>query len=550
MFDQIKLSLIDCLSKIDADIDISINEIEVSLLFDEKGDFTTNVALKFSKIFKKKPSDLAKLIIDNFSFENFDKIEMAGPGFINFFLKDQSFFKLLSSHSNRFQDQSSVNIEFVSANPTGPLHLAHGRGAIVGDVLSNLYQFFGHNVTREYYVNNTGNQINEFLSSILFHISTKHNLNLPYQQFYKGDYIQELAKKCFDNFKDIFDSPKPTKNEELQIVNFAIEYLVNQSLKTLNDSGINFDQITYETSIVEKKLLPEIIKNLEKKGLVYYGQLHDPKDFQGTRKDNEITIFKSTNFGDDEDRAITKNDGTPTYFANDIAFHVDKYQRKYSKLINIWGADHLGYLKRLSSALVTLYPEINFSVVFCQIVNLKRNNEIQKMSKREGTIFELDELVKEIGIENYRYFMSYRKNDTHMDLDIDLIKKENKENPIYYIQYSFARSQSVLERTNKLISNDIELSLELKNLIKKIHEWELVVFNSYKRNEVHLIAHYLESVASMFHSLWSSAKSNPNSRFLDDDNNLSENTQLLLKKYQLVISEGLGILGIKPKLKM
>ena len=550
MLDQIKSSLKDCLNSIDPSIDISADEIEVSLLFDEKGDFTTNIALKFSKIYKQKPSDLAKLIIDNFPSQDFDKIEMAGPGFINFFLKDQFFFRLLNSQNNRFQDQSSVNIEFVSANPTGPLHLAHGRGAIVGDVLSNLYQFYGHIVTREYYVNNTGNQINEFLSSILFHISSKHNLNLPYQQFYKGDYIQELAEKCFENFKNIFDSPKLSKDEELQIVNFAIENLVNQSLKTLKHSGINFDQITYETSIVEKKLLPEIIKELEKKGLVYHGQLHDPKDFQGTKKDNEITIFKSTNFGDDEDRAITKNDGTPTYFANDIAYHVDKYQRQYSKLINIWGADHLGYLKRLSSALVSLYPEVNFSVVFCQIVNLKRNNEIQKMSKREGTIFELDELVKEIGIENYRYFMCYRKNDTHMDLDIDLIKKENKENPIYYIQYSFARSQSVLEKTNKVISSNIEFSFELKNLIKKIHEWDLVVFNSYKRNEVHLIAHYLESVASMFHSLWSSAKSNPNSKFLDDNNNLSEDAQSLLKKYQLVISEGLGILGIKPKLKM
>ena len=550
MLDQIKSSLKDCLNSIDPSIDISADEIEVSLLFDEKGDFTTNIALKFSKIYKQKPSDLAKLIIDNFSSQDFDKIEMAGPGFINFFLKDQFFFRLLNSQNNRFQDQSSVNIEFVSANPTGPLHLAHGRGAIVGDVLSNLYQFYGHIVTREYYVNNTGNQINEFLSSILFHISSKHNLNLPYQQFYKGDYIQELAEKCFENFKNIFDSPKLSKDEELQIVNFAIENLVNQSLKTLKHSGINFDQITYETSIVEKKLLPEIIKELEKKGLVYHGQLHDPKDFQGTKKDNEITIFKSTNFGDDEDRAITKNDGTPTYFANDIAYHVDKYQRQYSKLINIWGADHLGYLKRLSSALVSLYPEVNFSVVFCQIVNLKRNNEIQKMSKREGTIFELDELVKEIGIENYRYFMCYRKNDTHMDLDIDLIKKENKENPIYYIQYSFARSQSVLEKTNNVISSNIELSFELKNLIKKIHEWDLVVFNSYKRNEVHLIAHYLESVASMFHSLWSSAKSNPNSKFLDDNDNLSEDAQSLLKKYQLVISEGLGILGIKPKLKM
>ena len=182
MLDQIKSSLKDCLSSIDPSIDISADEIEVSLLFDEKGDFTTNIALKFSKIYKQKPSDLAKLIIDNFSSKDFNKIEMAGPGFINFFLKDKFFFGLLNFQNNRFQDQSSVNIEFVSANPTGPLHLAHGRGAIVGDVLSNLYQFYGHDVTREYYVNNTGNQINEFLSSILSHISSKYNLNLSYKQ--------------------------------------------------------------------------------------------------------------------------------------------------------------------------------------------------------------------------------------------------------------------------------------------------------------------------------------------------------------------------------
>src|SRR6056300_1446967 len=244
MLDQIKLSLKDCLSRVDPNIKISINEIEVSILFDEKGDFTSNIALKFSKIFKKKPSDLAKLIIDNFSSQDFVKVEMAGPGFINFFLKDQFFFGLLNSPKNRFQDKSSVNIEFVSANPTGPLHLAHGRGAIVGDVLSNLYQFFGHKVTREYYVNNTGNQINEFLSSILFHISSIHHLDLPYKQFYKGDYIKDLAEKCFEDFQDIFNSKKISKEQELKIVNYAIEYLVSLSIQTLEGLGIVFDQVS------------------------------------------------------------------------------------------------------------------------------------------------------------------------------------------------------------------------------------------------------------------------------------------------------------------
>ena len=223
---------------------------------------------------------------------------------------------------------------------------------------------------------------------------------------------------------------------------------------------------------MEKGYLPLILQKLNKSDLTYKGQLNAPKDYTGTQKDNDLTIFKSTLFDDDEDRALTKNDGSPTYFANDIAYHEDKYQRGYNKLINIWGADHLGYLKRLSSAITCLHPKIDFSVVFCQIVNLKRNNKIQKLSKREGNIFELKNLINEIGMDNFRYFMSYRKNDTHMDLDIDLIKKENKENPIYYIQYSYARTQSVLDKTNKIIETQLLVTSELKNLYKKLLEWE------------------------------------------------------------------------------
>src|SRR5210317_1245494 len=208
MLDQLKYSLQESIQKIDSSIELLIDDIEVSLLFDEKGDFTTNIALKLSKLLKQKPLDLAQLVIKNFSSKDFEKIEVAGPGFINFFLKDQSFLKLLNYEQKRFQDQSTVNIEFVSANPTGTLHLAHGRGAIVADVLSNLY---------------------EFLSSILYHISSIHNLALPYKQFYKGDYIQDLAEKCFENFKDIFKSKLISKEQELKIVNYAIEYLVSLS---------------------------------------------------------------------------------------------------------------------------------------------------------------------------------------------------------------------------------------------------------------------------------------------------------------------------------
>jgi arginyl-tRNA synthetase len=538
------------LSEIISSEEISIDDIEVDILYDDKGDFTSNIALKFAKLLKKNPREFAKEIISQFNLEEVEKIEIAGPGFINFFIKDIEFLNLQQDSQKTESKYGNINVEFVSANPTGPLHLAHGRGAIVGDVLSNLFEYFGHKVTREYYVNNTGNQINEFLSSVIHSISTQYNLNLSYQQFYKGEYIQDIAQDCYLKFKDKFTQKTLTNDDELEIVNFAIDNLVNQSISILKNVGIHFSTISYETEIMKKNYLSEIINNLSNKKLIRVGQLNMPKDYQDTKKDNEITIFNSTVFGDDEDRAITKNDGTPTYFANDIAYHVDKHKRGFSKLINIWGADHLGYLKRLSAALTSLYPEIDFSVVFCQIVNLKRNNQIQKLSKREGNIFELKDLIDEIGVDNFRYFMCYRKNDTHMDLDIDLIKKENKENPIYYIQYSYARAQSVLDKANKIISSKTPITADVKNLYKKLLEWDSIVFYAYKKTEVQIVAHYLESLASFFHTLWSSAKNNPAVRFLDDDGNISEHFHSLITNYQSVLKKGLNILGIEPKLKM
>ena len=549
MLNNLKNTLYEILIKIDKNVVVNLEDIEVETLFDQKGDFTTNAALKFSKLFGKNPNQLADLILKNINLNNFEKVEIAGPGFINFFLKDDSFNSELLNNKEKFSNNEKVNIEFVSANPTGPLHLAHGRGAVVGDILSNLFEYFGHSVTREYYVNDTGNQINEFLSSILYSISDTNKLNLNEKQFYKGDYIKHIANNCYEKFKPLFVK-KLSANEKKIIVNYAIENLVDQTLKTLSTAGIKFDHISYETTIMGKGYLPLILEKLSKKELTYKGQLNDPKDFTGTLKDNELTIFKSTLFEDDEDRALTKNDGSPTYFANDIAYHEDKFQRGFNKLINIWGADHLGYLKRLSSAINSLHPGIDFTVVFCQIVNLKRDNKIQKLSKREGNIFELKNLINEIGVDNFRYFMSYRKNDTHMDLDIDLIKKENKENPIYYIQYSYARSQSVLNKVNKVVDTPVIITTELKNLYKKLLEWDNVIKSAYLKKEVHLIAHYLESLSSYFHTLWSSSKNNPSVKFLDHENNISSNINKLLFKYQNVLNEGLKILGIKPKLQM
>ena len=549
MFKSIKENLKKALLLYKKDLNIDEDSIQLELLFDEKGDLTTNICMQYAKLLSMSPKKIAEIILKNFTHPLVEKSELAGPGFINFFLSEKGFDDLISFQEDRPIKSKSLNIEFVSANPTGPLHLAHGRGAVVGDVLSNLYEFNGYKVNREYYVNNTGNQINEFLSSLLFSISEKYNLSLPFKQFYKGDYIKEIADSCYQEFKVLFKADL-SDDQKIQIVDFAIKNLVARSLNVLKSTNINFNSIIYETEIMQKDHFSKALSILKENNLVYEGKLQQPKDYDQTKKDNNILIFRSSQFGDDEDRALTKNDGTPTYFANDIAYHLDKVHRGFDILINIWGADHLGYLTRLKSALTSVHKEIDFKVVFCQIVNLKRDNVIQKLSKREGTIFELDILINEIGVDNFRYFMCYRKNDTHMDLDIDLIKKENKENPIYYIQYASARSHSVLSKKNEIIKKSIVWSPELKILYKKIFQWNEVIQQASNRNEVHLIAHYLESLASSFHSYWSASKDRPELRFLDNDKNITSKTEFLLNRFQHTLNEGLGILGIKPKTEM
>ena len=549
MFESIKKNIKQALLIDYVDLEIDVKSIQLELLFDEKGDLTTNICMQYAKLLSSSPRKIAETILQNFKHPLIKEIQLAGPGFINLFFNEDGFESLLKFQKEPNTQAKSINIEFVSANPTGPLHLAHGRGAVVGDVLSNLYEFNGYKVDREYYVNNTGNQINEFLSSILFSISETHSLSLPYQQYYKGDYIKEIASSCYEKFKENINDNIST-DQKNEIANFAIGNLVNKSLKVLKSSNINFNSVIYETDIMKKNHFSKALSVLKDKKLVYDGKLQQPKDYKQTKKENNISIFKSSNFGDDEDRALTKNDGTPTYFANDIAYHLDKVDRGFDKLINIWGADHLGYLTRLKSALKSVKDDIDFEVVFCQIVNLKRDNVIQKLSKREGTILELDSLIQEIGTDNFRYFMCYRKNDTHMDLDIDLIKKENKENPIYYIQYASARTFSVLKKKNEIVDKSLIWSSELKILYKKLFQWHDVVIQASNRNEVHLIAHYLESLASCFHSYWSASKARPELRFLDDNQNISSHHEYLLTRFQSTLNDGLSILGIKSKTEM
>ena len=549
MLDSIKHSIKKSLIVDIKDLQLGQEQIQLDLLFDDKGDLSSNICMQLSKQLQLPPKKISEIIIKNFDNPFIESLELAGPGFINLFLNEEGLQKILLFTNELEPKIKPLNIEFVSANPTGPLHLAHGRGAVVGDVLSNLYEFHGYEVNREYYVNNTGNQIHEFLSSILFSISKKNNLNLNFKQFYKGDYINEIADICHKKFNEQINNNLSSEIQQ-KIVNFAVNSLLEKSLEVLSKCNITFDTISYETDILNKGIFPKALSKLKEQNLIYTGKLQNPKDYDQTKKDNDILIFKSTNFGDDEDRALTKNDGNPTYFANDIAYHLDKINRGFSKLINIWGADHLGYLVRLKSAINSINQNIDFNVVFCQIVNIKRNNQIQKLSKREGNIYELIDLINEIGVDNFRFFMCYRKNDTHMDLDIDLIKKENKENPIYYIQYASARCNSILKRKPKIINKKFIMNPDLKILYKKIYQWNNVLNHAFQKNEVHLISHYLESLSSTFHSYWSAAKTNKDLRFLDSENNLSIQMEILLNRFKITLNQGLGILGIDPKSEM
>jgi len=530
------------------------------------GDFSTNAPMIFAKENNLNPIILANIIKKELEgkFSEIVKIEVAKPGFLNFFFNNLFWYNFLKSTDANFgKDQSSdskkILIEYVSANPTGPLHVGHCRGAVFGDILANLLSFVGNKVVKEYYINDYGNQINQFVKSVYFRIlEIKNNSLFPNDQdLYPGEYVVDIAKSIlkknkfsnFDNYDLIFNDLK----------NLCIEEAMNLIKNDLRKLGIVHDNFVSENYIVNQNLVEKALNILKEKNYVYEGVLEKPK---GNEIDDweprKQILFQSTKFGDDTDRALKKSDGTWTYFANDVAYHLNKIERKFDLLINVLGADHAGYLKRQSSC-VSALSENKQQIIskVCQLVKLFKSGNQLKMSKRAGDFITASDLISEVGKDSVRFMMIYRSNDSQLDFDFDLVTDHSKENPVFYVQYAHARICSLFRKNKYEINNEKTLNLDFLNqeieidIIKKIAEWPKCLELSAYHLEPHRVPFYLYELASLFHTYWNSGNENDNLKILNENQPELQTSRLfLIKKIQLVLKSGLDILNVTAPVEM
>ena len=530
------------------------------------GDFSTNAPMIFAKENNLNPIILANIIKKELEgkFSEIVKIEVAKPGFLNFFFNNHFWYNFLKSTDANFgKDQSSdskkILIEYVSANPTGPLHVGHCRGAVFGDILANLLSFVGNKVVKEYYINDYGNQINQFVKSVYFRIlEIKNNSLFPNDQdLYPGEYVVDIAKSIlkknkfsnFDNYDLIFNDLK----------NLCIEEAMNLIKNDLRKLGIVHDNFVSENYIVNQNLVEKALNILKEKNYVYEGVLEKPK---GNEVDDweprKQILFQSTKFGDDTDRALKKSDGTWTYFANDVAYHLNKIERKFDLLINVLGADHAGYLKRQSSC-VSALSENKQQIIskVCQLVKLFKSGNQLKMSKRAGDFITASDLISEVGKDSVRFMMIYRSNDSQLDFDFDLVTDHSKENPVFYVQYAHARICSLFRKNKYEINNEKTLNLDFLNqeieidIIKKIAEWPKCLELSAYHLEPHRVPFYLYELASLFHTYWNSGNENDNLKILNENQPELQTSRLfLIKKIQLVLKSGLDILNVTAPVEM
>ena len=534
----------------------------------EHGDISTNVVMLFYKILNVEKEELAKFIIKEIYKEQmFLEASFVSPGFINIKIRKELWIDLLdyliknkkTYGFTNLGEGKKINIEFVSANPTGPLHIGHIRGAIFGDVLSKILQKSGYKVTKEYYINDYGNQVDLLARSAQIHINNyKNKTDIALDaDMYKGDYLKKIAKIIADD--DTY-SAKEKNHEELKEI--VTSYNLKLIKKDLAKLGIKFDIYTSEKQLHKNKTIDLALKKLEKKKLLYWGVLEKPKGkIPKNWVQKEQYLFKASCFGDTSDRAIKKSNNDWTYFASDIAYHFDKAKRGYDELINVWGADHAGYIKRVAAALKALgFPNINFSVKLCQIVNLINQNEVMKMSKRKGNFILLDDVIKHIGKDVLRFYMLIRKNDAHLDFDLEKCLLETKDNPIFYIQYANVRINSIkkliiekkikFQGYNKKLLKLLTLREEIE-IIKKLSYWPKIVETSVIYKEPHRIVYFMIEISGMLHSFWNMGKSNINYRIVIDNNELLTQARFrLLESVQAVLISGLDALSIKPINKM
>ncbi len=530
-------------------------------------DFSTNISLVLGKSLKQDPRKLADKIKDILidEIKHFSSIEIAGPGFLNIKLSNDAWLFIMSNIEKNKKTFGSnnknnkYNIEFVSANPTGPLHIGHCRGAIFGDVLSNLLKFNGNKVTKEFYVNDYGKQMEDFSKSIFFRLKEiKYKVNFPNDSsLYPGEYIIEISKKILKNKPNINldDFDKIKNNLKRQGLKYSME-LIKSDLK---DLGISHDIFFSETTLVKQKSVEKVIKTLKKNKLIQEGYLQPPKgeDNKNWKKLKRL-IFKSSLFGDDSDRALTKNDNTWTYFANDLAYHSNKVSRKYDFLINILGADHAGYIKRISAAVNALSKKNNIlTCKVCQLVKLIKNGEPYKMSKRKGDFITIKDVLNEVGRDSLRFMMLSRGNDIELDFDFNKVLEKNKENPVFYVQYCYARINSLYTSINikpnkikKIQKSEFSPNDYEYKLLRKIIEWPKVVDSSAKKLEPHRIPFFLYELATIFHSYWSKGNEDPEFKFIVSGKIKNELTFKIFQLITIILTNAMFILGVSLPKKM
>ena len=530
-------------------------------------DLSCNISLILGKKNNLNPKDLASkiriLILKNNT--QISKVEIAGPGFLNIKLSNElKQLIILSILKNKNLYGSAIhskkyNVEFVSANPTGPMHVGHCRGAIFGDVLANLLKFNGNIVTKEYYINDYGNQIINFTKSVFLRIrEIKHNEKfVNTDDLYPGEYIIEIARNIIkDNIKLTFDS---FDESFLILKKEALKHSMEMIKSDLEKLGISHDIFSSETELINKNLVNKTVEVLKKKNYAEEGYLPEPKGekIKGWKKTKRL-IFKSTLFGDDADRALQKNDGSWTYFANDVAYHMDKVSRNYDYLVNILGADHTGYIKRITAAVSALSEnKTKLDCRVCQLVKLYKDGKPFKMSKRAGDFISASDLLNEVNKDSIRFMMLNRSNDVELDFDFAKVLEKSKDNPVFYVQYCFARISSIFRILNMDYNDDIKLDNKNFNLniyetkiLRKIFDWPKVVEIASKKYEPHRIPFYLYELATLFHSYWSKGNEDESFKFLTDGKIKNTNTLSIIKIVGIVVENGMKILGVSLPKKM
>ena len=536
------------------------------------GDMATNAAMVLSKAVGKPPREIAQHLSDVLILnKQIRDVQVAGPGFINIMLENEILTEVVRSilvlgktyGSQKLTITKSINIEYISANPTGPLHVGHTRGAVFGDSLSRLLKYVGYNVTREYYINDGGAQVDVLARSVYLRYLESFGKEISFEEgTYPGDYLIEVGEALKSEVGDRYLD----KEENIwidYIRDFAVDSMMRLIKADLVGLGIKIDHFFNEKSLYKENKIDQTLKLLSNKGLIYDGVLNAPKGKKLEEwEPREQTLFKSTAHGDDTDRPIKKSDGSWTYFAPDIAYHHNKILRGYDHLIDVLGADHGGYVKRMKAAVSALSDDkVDLEIKLVQLVKLYKDGKPYKMSKRSGTFVTLSDLVKEVGSDVVRFVMLTRKNDAPLDFDFTQVLEQSKDNPVFYVQYAHARICSVLRKAKSsgfdvsdknLALSDLSLNThkaELR-LARKIGEWPRIIDVAARNTEPHRIAFFLYELAGEFHYLWNKGNDIKSLRFIQDDEKTCLSKLALVRSVAIIISSGLYILGVEPAKEM